>query len=350
MILFYIFIQVCCDPNKASQVLQMAELTKSMQPQPNLLPVSQATKDTIPMDPSLLEQRRSKGTQPTTDPVDTAVIMLDSLPKMNVGQYVAHNAEKHEYLPEVYERDVAMLLLQLCQGMCQLQSRHMCLESLKLDHLLLCESSLQGGGQRLLINHLMGAEVVSSAGEGSEVASKLDQKCHEFDIGILVYEFLHQANPFSTRTSLIISDYKASDLPDIPVKSSLTRGLHTIATKLLAKRPEDRLTCSQAVSLLQCLLWGPPSNMYLDNLDTTEALKQELERWLVTQQAEMVTKVALLSILGSIPSQDKSGFGLSDQLQCQFLADANVEGCREAMGMLNGLPSNRRLIDSEIDL
>ncbi|XP_063952440.1 inactive tyrosine-protein kinase PEAK1-like [Lytechinus pictus] len=345
---------VCCDPSKTTQVLQMAELTKSMTSQPNLISVSHATRDTVTIDSSLLEQRKTRGSSPQSGAsIETALVFVDDLPKGNVAEYVSQNIEKHANLPEVYERDVASMLLQLCQGLCQLQSRHMCLESLKLDHLLLTESGLPGKGHRLVINHLMGAEVVSpTRADEKEVASKLEQKCHEFDVGILVYEFLHQPNPFSTRTSLIISDYTADDLPDIPVKSSLSADLRTIAAKLLAKNPQDRITCHQAAALLQCLLWGPPSTVFTDNASTAEALNQELEKWLMTEQAKVVTKIALYSLLGQTSVENKSGLTLSDQLQCQYLSDLTVDSCKEMCRILHGeAPSDTvNVIDSNLEL
>ncbi|XP_072173691.1 uncharacterized protein [Diadema setosum] len=347
-------LMVCCNPSKTSQVLHMADITRSMFPQPNLISVSHAAKDTVTINPSLLEQRKSRGSPQPDGSFETAVIITDCLPAVNVAEYVTQNAEKHECLPDVYERDVATMLLQLCQGLCQLQSHHMCLESLKLDHLLLVNSGLPGGGQRLVINHLIGAEVVTAApvlspAEGG-VASKLEQKCHEFDVGILVYEFLHHANPFSTRTSLIISDYAKEDLPHIPVKSPLSQGLHTIACKLLTKKPEDRLTCDQAVTLLQCLLWGPPATFLTENAATPGALDGALERWLAVERANAVSQMAISALLGS--ASQEGGVSLSDQLKCQFLAKTTVSDCKRALDVLYGGTSSEdvAVIDTGLDL
>ena len=272
----------------------------------------------------------------SVDRIETAVIVTDRVPATTAVNYVSHNKELHEYLPEKYEHDVALLLLQLLSGLHHLQLHQVCMASLKLDHLLLVESGLPGGGSVLVINHIIShlqcdadEDGISSSHDIYASPSILAKKIAEFNVGLLVYEFLHQPNPFAVKTSLITQSYEPHHLPVVPTRSKYSQGLCKLAKELLRKDPSERLNTSQAIGMLQCMLWGPSVN----HMNQPDSQEHALQTWLITEQARQVANVCTYCIPGS---DDKgTGYSLTDQLHCQFLSDSSVQSLCESMALLH---------------
>ncbi|XP_033624499.1 inactive tyrosine-protein kinase PEAK1-like [Asterias rubens] len=333
-------VMIGTDTNRALDLLHIAQCSQAISPHPNIFNISHASLESIPSQMLQTTNGQSKdsslNSSHTEDRIESAVVMTDRVPVTNVMSYVNHNKELHEYLPEKYEHSVALLLLQLLNGLHHLQLHRVCLASLKLEHLLLVDSSLPGGGSVLVINHVI-SHLQCDIADGSSPPShdmystplKLSEKIAEFNLGILVYEFLHQPNPFAIKTSLITQSYEPQHLPAIPTRSKYSQGLTKLARGLLRKNPSERLTTNQAIGMLQCLLWGPPADL-MDDVDSQD---QNLRRWLVTEQARQVTNVSSYCIPGSGDSE--GGFGLTDQLHCQFLSDTSVQGLLENMLILS---------------
>ncbi|XP_038058341.1 inactive tyrosine-protein kinase PEAK1-like [Patiria miniata] len=331
-------VMIGTDATKASTLLHVAQCIQMISAHPNVLNICHAS-----IEPVRHHMLKATGNQSKVGPketsngqngerVETAVVVTDKAPVTHIRNYVSHNREMHEYLPEKYEHDVTLLLLQVLQGLQHLQMHRVCLRSLKPDDLLLVDSSLPGGGSLLQINllmsHLQRESQGDSPGDIYGSPEQLEEKIAEFDVGLLVYEFLHRTNPFAVKTSLITQEYKPAHLPPIPIRSRYSQGLGRLAGELLRKKSSDRLGTSQAINMLQCLLWGPQADL----LQGTSSQERVLQDWMATEQARKVASMCQYCIPGA--NSNDTGYSLTDQLHCQFLSDMSVQSLSESMKLL----------------
>ncbi|XP_022106477.1 pseudopodium-enriched atypical kinase 1-like [Acanthaster planci] len=329
---------ISTDVSKAPVVLHIAQCIRAISTHPNVLNICHASIESVPHRLVKMAGNQSK-VSPTEitdgkneESTEAAVVMTDKAPVTHMRNYVSHKKEMHEYLPERYEQDITLLLLQMLKGLQHLQMHRVCLRSLKPDDLLLVDSGLPGGGLLLQINaimsHLRREPEEGHPGDIYGSPEQLDEKIAEFDVGLLVYEFLHQTNPFAVKTSLITQEYEPSHLPPIPTRSRYSQGLSRLAGELLRKKSSDRLSASRAINMLQCLLWGPPADL----LHRTSFPDQALQQWLATEQAKKVASMCQYCILSS--NNNDTGYSITDQLQCQFLSDVSIQGLSESMKLL----------------
>ena len=73
------------------------------------------------------------------------------------------------------------------------------------------------------------------------VSASQYRKFDEFQTGILIYELLHQPNPFEVRAQLREQDYRQEDLPPLPALSLYSPGLQRLAHLLLEADPIKRI-------------------------------------------------------------------------------------------------------------
>ncbi|XP_037687203.1 inactive tyrosine-protein kinase PRAG1 [Choloepus didactylus] len=315
---------------------------------------------------------------------DCVVVITREVPHQTAADFVRESAASHRAEPEVYERRVCFLLLQLCNGLEHLKEhsiihRDLCLENLLLVHCtpqasqaasaspsatsgapptapsaaptaipstgpsaalpanvtpgLLAAPTCRGGpGEkhlpRLIISNFLKAkqkpggtanpqQKKSQARLAPEIVSASQyRKFDEFQTGILIYELLHQPNPFEVRAQLRERDYRQEDLPPLPTLSLYSLGLQQLAHLLLEADPIKRICIGEAKRVLQCLLWGPRREL-VEQLGTPEeALCGTLQNWIDVKRAVMMMKFAEKAV------DRRRGVELEDWLCCQYLAPA----------------------------
>ncbi|XP_041852897.1 inactive tyrosine-protein kinase PEAK1 [Melanotaenia boesemani] len=295
------------------------------------------------------------------------VVITREVPFQTVADFVREGMSRHTQNPELYERQVCLLLLQLCSGLEHMKPYHVTHCDLRLENLLLVQcqpgnpwnldilepnnNSSGGGGSgataastaanatcpaRLIISNFSQAKqksnlIASDPGtlcDQSRLAPEIItatqyRKCDEFQTGILIYEMLHQPNPFEETPELKEREYTWADLPLLPVRSLYSQGLQQLARLLLTVNPSERIRMSEARACLQCLLWGPREDLFLAlgcsstgpmSGATASHREATLQNWLDLKRTLMMIKFAERSL------DTACSVSLEDWLCCQYLA------------------------------
>ncbi|XP_056595630.1 inactive tyrosine-protein kinase PEAK1 [Triplophysa dalaica] len=294
----------------------------------------------------------------------SVVVITREVPFQTVADFVREGVERHNRNPELYERQVCLLLLQLCAGLEHMKPYHVTHCDLRLENLLLvhCQpgnpwnlellepnnntasgpsAAASACPARLIISNFSQAKLKnvvlepSSLRDQSRLAPELlsatqYRKCDEFQTGILIYEMLHRPNPFEESPELKEREYCSSDLPQLPLRSLYSSGLQQLATLLLNPSPSERIQMADARACLQCLLWGPREDLFNSLNPVSGAIQRHtvLQNWLDLKRTLMMIKFAERSL--------DSGCGVSqeDWLCCQYLAFATTESLSRVIKIL----------------
>ncbi|KAM8808285.1 inactive tyrosine-protein kinase PRAG1 [Eudromia elegans] len=268
---------------------------------------------------------------------DCVVVITREVPSQTTADFVRDSVALHQAKPELYERRVCFLLLQLCNGLEHLKEHGIIHRDLCLENLLLvpCKFPMSCAKTkddkhlpRLIISNFLKAKQKPGAGDSKlkknqarlapEIVSASQyKKFDEFQTGILIYELLHQPNPFEEKVQLREQEYSTEDLPALPSLSIYSRGLQQLAHLLLEADPIKRARIAEAKRMLQCLLWGPRKDLMEQPLKQhDEALHQALHNWLDMKRALLMMKFAERAV------DAERSVELEDWLCCQYLAAA----------------------------
>ncbi|XP_044160471.1 inactive tyrosine-protein kinase PRAG1 [Bufo gargarizans] len=266
---------------------------------------------------------------------DCVVVITREVPYSTAAEFVKESASTHETQPEIYERQVCLLLLQLCNGLEHLKEhaiihRDLCLENLLLVHCQTTPDKIKDGKYvpRLIVSNFSkakqrpGSEDSKLKRDKTRLAPEIMaasqyKKFDEFQTGILIYELLHQRNPFEVRSSLHEHEYSQKDLPPLRNLSVYSRGLQHLAHLLLEADPIKRIRISEAKRILQCLLWGPRKDLTDQPFSHEEALHCALQNWIDMKRALLMMKFAERAL------EPEHNISLEDWLCCQYLASAD---------------------------
>ncbi|XP_006627114.2 inactive tyrosine-protein kinase PRAG1 [Lepisosteus oculatus] len=270
---------------------------------------------------------------------ERVVVITREVPHQSAADFVREWAVFHNAQPEVYERRVCFLLLQLCNGLEHLKERgvthrDLCLENLLLvHHSQLRDNKDQKQLPRLLISSFAKAKQRAADDVACDPKFKKDharlapeivsatqyKKFDEFQTGILIYELLHQPNPFEVSPKLKEQEYYCEDLPPIPVLSIYSSGLQQLSRLLLQPDPIKRIHIQEAKRILQCLLWGPRRDLMEQQWERPgELVRHEgLLNWLDVKRALLMMKFAERSL------EPEQGTELEDWLCCQYFSSSN---------------------------
>ncbi|KAM3940440.1 inactive tyrosine-protein kinase PRAG1 [Leptodactylus fuscus] len=266
---------------------------------------------------------------------DCVVVITREVPYRTAADFVKESASTHESQPEIYERQVCLLLLQLCNGLEHLKEhaiihRDLCLENLLLVHCQTTPDKIKDGKYvpRLIVSNFSkakqrpGSEDSKLKRDKTRLAPEIMaasqyKKFDEFQTGIIIYELLHQRNPFEVRSSLHEHEYSHKDLPPLRNLSVYSRGLQHLAHLLLEADPIKRIRISEAKRILQCLLWGPRKDLTDQPFSHEEALHCALQNWIDMKRALLMMKFAERAL------EPEHNISLEDWLCCQYLASAD---------------------------
>ncbi|OCT97334.1 inactive tyrosine-protein kinase PRAG1 [Xenopus laevis] len=266
---------------------------------------------------------------------ECVVVITREVPYLTAAEFVDESVSAHKLQPEVYERQVCLLLLQLCNGLEHLKEhgiihRDLCLENLLLVHWQNSSEKVKDVKYvpRLIVSNFSKAKQRPGCEESQPrrdktrlapeiMAASQYKKFDEFQTGILIYELLHQPNPFEVRTSLHEHDYSQKDLPSLPGLSVYSRGLQHLAHLLLEADPIKRIRISEAKRVLQCLLWGPRKDLTDQPFSHEEAFHCALQNWVDMKRALLMMKFAEQAL------EPQQNISLEDWLCCQYLASAD---------------------------
>lgn len=297
---------------------------------------------------------------------ERVVVIASEIPHQTAADFVREWEAFHKTQPEVYERRACFLLLQLCNGLEHLKEhgvthRDICLENLllvphnrrpsQLPQQTTSDNSTSNGPSgvdiqrhlpRVLISNFAKAKRRSSEDAASttvdprikrdharlapEIVSAAQyRKFDEFQTGILIYELLHQPNPFEVSPALKEQDYRCEDLPPIPSVSLYSAGLHRLAQLLLQPDPIKRIHIQEAKRILQSLLWGPRKDLMEQQWErhgqaggfVGGSRHEGLLNWLDVKRALLMMKFAERSL------EPERNAELEDWLCCQYFSSAH---------------------------
>ncbi|XP_070845392.1 inactive tyrosine-protein kinase PRAG1-like [Chaetodon trifascialis] len=296
---------------------------------------------------------------------ERVVVITSEIPQQTAADFVREWDAFHKTQPEVYERRICFLLLQLCNGLEHLKEHGVTHRDLCLENLLLVphhrrpsqfpqqtttDTTSNGSGgvdiqrhlPRLLISNFAKAKRRSSEDAGlttvdprikrdharlaPEIVSAAQyRKFDEFQTGILIYELLHQPNPFEVSPALKEQDYRCEDLPPIPSVSLYSAGLQRLAQLLLQPDPIKRIHIQEAKRILQSLLWGPRKDLMEQQWERHGqdggfmggSRHEGLLNWLDVKRALLMMKFAERSL------EPERNAELEDWLCCQYFSSAH---------------------------
>ncbi|NWI37417.1 PRAG1 kinase, partial [Picathartes gymnocephalus] len=279
---------------------------------------------------------------------DCVVVITREVPSQTTADFVRDSVMLHQAKPELYERRVCFLLLQLCNGLEHLKEhgiihRDLCLENLLLVPCKPPMSCVKAKDDkhlpRLIISNFLKAKQKTGTGDSKlkksqarlapEIVSASQyKKFDEFQTGILIYELLHQPNPFEEKVHLREQEYSPEDLPALPSLSIYSRGLQQLAHLLLEADPIKRVRITEAKRMLQCLLWGPRKDLMEQPLSHEETLRQALQNWVDMKRALLMMKFAERAV------DTERSVELEDWLCCQYLASAEPASLLHTLKLL----------------
>ncbi|NXS37613.1 PEAK1 kinase, partial [Pomatostomus ruficeps] len=296
----------------------------------------------------------SQGT--ISKPRSRVVVITREVPHLTVADFVRDSAPRHAKSPDLYERQVCLLLLQLCLGLEHLKPYHITHCDLRLENLLLVHSRPGGSPlspeatepspntacpARLLVSnfsqakqksHMVDPEVLRDQSRlAPEIITATQyKKCDEFQTGILIYEMLHLPNPFDENPELKEKEYTCADLPKIPCRSLYSQGLQQLASCLLNPNPSERILISEAKGILQCLLWGPREDLFHALSTSSNPSRRDaiLQNWLDIKRTLLMIKFAEKSL------ERDCGIILEDWLCCQYLAFATTDSLHRIVRLM----------------
>nr|XP_014354506.1 PREDICTED: tyrosine-protein kinase SgK223 [Latimeria chalumnae] len=294
----------------------------------SMLPPAEASKDT--------SAAKDNHSLCFTSEQECVVVLTHEVPYQTAADLVRNWISTHKSQPEVYERHICLLLLQLCSGLEHLKEQGVIHSDLCLENLLLapCRSPIAKNKNkdenhlpRLLISNFSKAKQTScnkdpklqkdQARLAPEIVTATQyKKVDEFQMGILIYELLHQSNPFEVMPSLKEHEYNQSDLPPIENMSIYSKGLQLLAHLLLEPDPMKRIHITEAKQMLQSLLWGPRKELFEQQLRHMDVVYDILQNWISMKQALLMMKFAERSL------DSEQNLELEDWLCCQYFAGA----------------------------
>ncbi|XP_064244747.1 inactive tyrosine-protein kinase PEAK1 isoform X2 [Passer domesticus] len=297
----------------------------------------------------------SRGDSPGR-PRSRVVVITREVPQLTVADFVRESAPRHSKSPDLYERQVCLLLLQLCLGLEHLKPYHITHCDLRLENLLLVHSRAGGSPlspeatepnpntacpARLIVSnfsqakqksHMVDPEVLRDQSRlAPEIITATQyKKCDEFQTGILIYEMLHLPNPFDENPELKEKEYTCADLPKIPCRSLYSQGLQQLASCLLNPNPSERILISEAKGILQCLLWGPREDLFHALSTSSNPSRRDaiLQNWLDIKRTLLMIKFAEKSF------ERDCGIILEDWLCCQYLAFATTDSLHRIVRLM----------------
>ncbi|NWV21656.1 PRAG1 kinase, partial [Origma solitaria] len=250
------------------------------------------------------------------------VLLCAEVPQQTLADFVKGSHALHRTSPGHYERLGCLLLLQLCMGLEHLRGQNVAQGDLCPENLLLvqcpCSPRSQQGQKeplglslpRLLISSFFKVQEkqrpCSSSREqdwtqGLTAASP--PAAAELNVGRLIYQILHVDISLEN-----ILGFRSKRLPEIPSLSIYSAGLRRLATLLLHRDPQQRVSIEQARGILQVLLWGPRQELFARSRKSLALLRS----WLQVKRALLLLRFAEnWAGAGGSP-------GLEEWLCCQY--------------------------------
>lgn len=249
---------------------------------------------------------------------------------MTLSRYVAMTMEKHTRYPELYERETALILLQIVKGVSHLLRKRVPLKSITTENVFI----LNTGDTSVVLspkkqpNKCPAVVVAYLPGLGdswtsNSTSDNVTNICHQ--LAFLLYELLH--SPYEEELRLIInSPILFTTLPDLTIKSIYSRYLQSVIDKLLGSTTHTFSSLDELVLTLEVFLFGPTN---ISDHTEREAVSL-IQKWHNRRCVDMVTHILKEAPLIMLCASEHQGQEIEriktvDQeilLECEFLSSA----------------------------
>ena len=247
---------------------------------------------------------------------------------MTLAKYVATTIEKHTRYPEIYERETALILLQVVKGVTYQARKRNPLKSVSSENVFILnngESSVVLSPRRqpnkcpsIVVGCLPGIGDSSSSIQTSDTITNL---CNQ--MAFLLYELLH--SPFEEELKLIVnSPMLFATLPDLTIKSTYSRYLQSIIDKLLGTPKHNINSLDELRLTLEIILFGPTDICDHEEKEALTLIKKWHNRRCVDMVTHILKEAPLIMLCASEHhGQEVEKIKRVDQeilLECEFLS------------------------------
>ncbi|NXO80890.1 PRAG1 kinase, partial [Sitta europaea] len=249
----------------------------------------------LPRIPGKQSQGPSRGEPacPAPQPV-LQVLLCAEVPQQTLADFVKGSQSLHRTSPGHYERLGCLLLLQLCMGLEHLRGQNVAQGDLCPENLLLVQCPCPPQSQQ---------------GQKETLGLSLPR--------LLISSFFKvQEKQRPCSSSQEQEQSRGLTAPSPPAAAELnsiySAGLRRLATLLLHRDPQQRVSIEQARGILQVLLWGPRQELFARSRKSLTLLRG----WLELKRALLLLRFA----------EKAAGAGLSPGLEewlcCQYFQGA----------------------------
>lgn len=277
-----------------------------------------------------IEQKYSSPNQdgiPTSIQIDYVYISPQA-PKMSLAKYTSITLEKHTKYPEMYEREAAMILLQVIKSIEHYYRNDVIISSVDSDNVFILKTSDPSItlSPRREPNKCPAVALAVLPGLGNNFENSEDGPITNvcYQLAFLLLELLHSPYHDELRDAIDMS-MLLSTLPDLTIKSTYTRYLQYVITFLLGSESHRFKTFEELKLILGVILFGPTE--ISDH--TEEEAVILINKWHNRRCVDMVTHILkeaplIMLYASGTTSHEIENLKAVDQeiiLECEFLSE-----------------------------
>ncbi|XP_057299740.1 uncharacterized protein LOC130630304 isoform X4 [Hydractinia symbiolongicarpus] len=270
------------------------------------------------------------------------VYISPQIPNMALSRYISLTLEKHARYPEIYEREIALIALQVVKGVQYLQQNGVSLTSLGTENIFV----LNNGDQSVVLSPrrtpnkcpAVAIAVLPGLGNGVEEIqhNQTTSVCHQ--LAFLLFELLHSPYHDELRDATDFSMLLAT-LPDLTIKSIYSRYFQYITNLLLESETHNSRSLDDLRLVLEVLLFGPTDICDHEEDDAVSLINKWLNRRCVDVVTHILKEASLnMSCMVGTTSSDVEKIKSVDQevlLECEFLSAVTPHDIYRISKMLN---------------
>ncbi|XP_065673303.1 uncharacterized protein LOC100200608 isoform X7 [Hydra vulgaris] len=261
-----------------------------------------------------------------------SVYISPMIPKMTLSKYVSLTLEKHTLIPEAYERETAMILLQTVKGLQHLYKNNLQISSINCENIFILDTgehsvvlSPRKKPNRcpsIIVGELPGMNCLLP-----EKKSMITTVCHE--LAFVLYELLHCPYHDELRDAHDIPMLQAT-LPTLTIKSIYTRYLQIVINFLVGSYMHTIKTLRDIRLMLEVLLFGPTEIDKSASLDLITKWQNRRCVDIVTHLLQATPIIMLTGTSGKCTPIDQEII-----LESEFLSEISPEEIQSISFMLN---------------
>ena len=262
---------------------------------------------------------------------------------MTLNKYIGLTLEKHARYPEIYEREAAMMLLQVVKGIQNLHTNNATITSIDSENVFI----LNNGEPSVVLSPRrvpnkcpsVAVSVLPGLGDSFHSSSETDaitSICHK--LAFLLFELLH--SPYQDELSDAVDmSMLLATLPDLTIKSIYSRYLQYVINLLLGTSSHTKKSLEDLQIILEIILFGPSDISEHSEEETIILINKWHNRRCVDMVTHILKEAPLIMLCASGPSaQDIEKIKSVDQeilLECEFLSYVSSADIYRVSKMLN---------------